>query len=149
MVASRIKAAGLTIKPSKRFIGQSKVSFLGQEESGAGAQPRPVKVEAVDRFLVSSTLRTVKSFPGLTGYYRRYSRDYAKVADPLIRPTEKDVPFVWGDQQETSFQVLKKLLTVAPILSPYNPKLPIELTLMKVEYGLELFCFSEQSQEKS
>lgn len=76
-VQYRIKTAGLKIKPSKCFFGQLIIAFLGHEISAQGVQPSPEKVKAVKEFPVPSSLRAVKSFLGLTGYYRRHIKDHA------------------------------------------------------------------------
>ena len=50
------------------------------------------------------------------GYYRRFVKDFAKLADPLVHLTRKGVPFVWGSDQQSSFDALKACLLCAPIL---------------------------------
>ena len=50
------------------------------------------------------------------GYYRRFVKDFAKLADPLVLLTRKGVPFVWGSDQQSSFDALKACLLCAPIL---------------------------------
>ena len=68
----------------------------------SGPQPRRVK--------------DVKAFLGLTGYYRRFIKDYGAIAKPLHQLTEKNTPFTWDDSKEEAFQTLKQRLTSAPIL---------------------------------
>ncbi|XP_071739537.1 uncharacterized protein [Rutidosis leptorrhynchoides] len=50
-------------------------------------------------------------------YYRRFIKDFSKIAGPLTKLTRKDVSFQWGDEQEKAFQTLKQLLCQAPILA--------------------------------
>ena len=63
----------------------------------------------------------VRSFVGLASYYRRFVKGFASIATHMTRLTQKEVPFVWSDECEESFQKLKTLLTTAPILA-----LPVE-----------------------
>lgn len=61
--------------------------------------------------------KEVRSFLGLTGYYRSFIKDYAKIAIPLINLTKEDVKFEWNKDHEESFALLKTKLIEAPILS--------------------------------
>ncbi|XP_027169505.1 uncharacterized protein LOC113769237 [Coffea eugenioides] len=56
----------------------------------------------------------------LAGYYRRFIKDFSKLASPLTDLTKKGGRFLWGDKCETSFQELKRRLTIAPILALPN-----------------------------
>ena len=53
---------------------------------------------------------------GFVGYYRRFVKNFAEIADPLVALTWKGVPFVWADEQQTAFDALKASLLSAPIL---------------------------------
>ena len=59
----------------------------------------------------------VRNFLGLAGYYKRFVKDFSKIALPLTRLTQKNVKFVWADRCEEHFQLLKDLLTSAPVLT--------------------------------
>ena len=63
----------------------------------------------------------IRSFVGLASYYRRFVKGFSSIASKLMNFTKKNVPFVWSDECEESFQKLKTLLTTAPILT-----LPVE-----------------------
>ena len=58
----------------------------------------------------------IRSFLGLVGYYRRFVKDFSRLASPLTRLTRKEVKFVWSVTCEKSFQELKVRLTTAPVL---------------------------------
>ncbi|KAI3718686.1 hypothetical protein L6452_19566 [Arctium lappa] len=59
----------------------------------------------------------IRSFLGLAGYYRRFIKDISKIVTPLTSLTRKNVKFIWTDGQEQSFQILKRKLCEASILS--------------------------------
>ena len=63
----------------------------------------------------------VRSFVGLASYYRRFVKGFSSIASQLTNLTKQNVPFVWSDECEESFQNLKTLLTTALILT-----LPVE-----------------------
>ncbi|XP_058005414.1 uncharacterized protein LOC131181383 [Hevea brasiliensis] len=59
----------------------------------------------------------VRSFLGLTGYYRRFVKGFSLIATPLTRLLHKNVKFEWNDKFQASFEKLKAILTEAPILT--------------------------------
>ena len=59
----------------------------------------------------------IRSFVGLAGYYRRFIKDFSKIAISLTKLTCKTVKFEWGPKQEEAFRILKHKLTNAPILA--------------------------------
>lgn len=78
------------------------------------------------KFSTPSSVKTVRQFLGLSGYYRRFIKDYAKIAKPLTKLLQKKTLFEWNDDAKQSFQTLKEMLCTAPILQfpdlsqPYN-----------------------------
>ena len=63
------------------------------------------------------TVKEVRSFLGLAGYYRRFIENFSKIAKPLTSLLEKNVAFVWTDKRQRAFDELKKRLTTAPVLT--------------------------------
>jgi len=96
-VLQRLEDANLKLKPSKCCLMQTKVTFLGHIVSGEGLATDPEKVQLVDGWPTSTNLRHVRGFLGLTGYYRKFIKDYAKIATPLTNFTKKNQQFVWTE----------------------------------------------------
>ena len=92
------------------------VVFLGHVVSKDDIQVDPKKIEAVIDWPRSTTVTEVRSFLGLAGYYRRFVKDFSKIAAPLTRLTQKNVKFNRTDWCEEHFLLLKDLLTSAPVL---------------------------------
>ena len=90
--------------------------FLGHIVSKNGISVDPSKVEAVQNWPRPTSVKEIRSFLGLAGYYRRFVKDCSKLASPLTRLTQKRVEFKWTDACEESFQKLKECLISAPIL---------------------------------
>nr|GFA01723.1 hypothetical protein [Tanacetum cinerariifolium] len=59
----------------------------------------------------------VKKKDGLAGYYRRFIKEFSLIAKPLSKLTQKNKPFLWGNNEKEAFQTLKRKLCCAPILS--------------------------------
>ena len=117
-VIERICQAGLTVRPSKCKIGFSKVEFLGHNIGHGEKELHPSNVDKVLNAQRPDTKKAVRSFLGLTGFYRSYIPNYAAIAVPLTDLTKKGCPqrVRWGDAQEHAFLTLKKHLTSKPVL---------------------------------
>ena len=115
-VLSRLADAGLKIKMEKCNFLKSKITYLGHELSRHGVKALKSKIEAVENYPTPTKTETVRSFLGLTGYYRKYIKGYAEIAYPLSSLLKKNVKFAWGESQQKSFDTLKDKLTHAPLL---------------------------------
>ena len=82
----------------------------------SGVSVDPEKVEAVMSWERPKSVFEIRSFLGLAGYYRRFIKDFSRLAAPMTRLTWKEVKFEWNDWCEKAFQELKRRLTTAPIL---------------------------------
>ncbi|GJU74022.1 putative reverse transcriptase domain-containing protein [Tanacetum coccineum] len=77
----------------------------------------PAKIEAVKNWASTTTPAEVRQFLGLAGYYRRFIKDFSKIAKSLTELTQKNKKYIWGEDQESAFQLLKQKLCEAPILA--------------------------------
>jgi len=126
-VLSRLREVNLKLNPSKCYFAAASVVFLGHVVNKEGTRPDPSKIDAVRGFPTPMTVTTVRSFLGLTGYYRNYIKGYSKLAGPLFELTKKDVDFIWTRDCQRAFDALKKALMGAPILVRPNFKEPFYL----------------------
>ena len=120
VVFERLLNAGLKIKPAKCSFFQRSVAFLGHIVSGDGIETDPEKVRAVMEWPVPTSVTEVRSFLGLASYYRRFVRDFSKLAKPMNALTQKNHRFEWTDEAQHSFEALKAALTSPPILAMPN-----------------------------
>ncbi len=112
------------MNPSKCYFAAASVVFLGHVVNKEGTRPDLSKVDAVRGFSTPTIVTTVRSFLGLTGYYRNYIKGYSKLAGPLFELTKKDVDFVWTRNCQKAFDALKEALMGALILVRPNFKEP-------------------------
>jgi hypothetical protein len=94
-VLSRLKEVNLKLNPSKCCFAAGSIVFLGHVVSKEGTRLDPGKIDVVRRFPEPTIVTNVRSFLGLTGYYRKYIKGYSRIAGPLFELTKKDVVFVW------------------------------------------------------
>ena len=90
--------------------------FLGHVVSASGVSMDPEKVEVVMSWERPKSVFKIRSFLGLARYYRRFIKDFYRLAAPMMRLTRKEVKFEWNDLCEREFQELKRRLTSTPIL---------------------------------
>nr|GEU29876.1 putative reverse transcriptase domain-containing protein [Tanacetum cinerariifolium] len=91
------------------------VQFLGHLIDSQGIHVDPTKIEAVKNWTSPTTPTEVRQFLGLAGYYRRFIEGFSKIAKPLTKLTQKNKNCIWGEEQESAFQLLKQKLCEAPI----------------------------------
>lgn len=92
-VFERLKKADLKLKPKKCSIGRKKVRYLGRVVSEAGLEPDKDNISKVLQFVEPADKKTLKSFLGMTGYYRKFIPGYSEMAHPLIKLTHDKRPF--------------------------------------------------------
>ncbi|KAL0541298.1 hypothetical protein IC582_021340 [Cucumis melo] len=96
MVLETLRANKLYAKFSKCEFWLKQVSFLGHVVSKVGVSVDLAKIEAVTSWPRPSTVSEVRSFLGLTGYYRRFVENFSRIDTPLTQLTRKRAPFVWS-----------------------------------------------------
>ena len=117
IVFNRLIKTGLKLRLDKCKFFQDEILFLGHIISENGFKPSDDKVEAVKLFPVPGNTTDLRSFLGLTGYYRRFIKDFAKIAHPLHALLKKDAEYKWTDQCQLAYEILKEKLITAPVLA--------------------------------
>ena len=128
----RLRDAKLYAKLSKCSFFRQEVEFLGHYVGRAGVRMVDGKVEAVARWPEPKKQREVEQFIGMAGYYRRFIKDFSRIAKPLTalcgtRKTKKTgsappkKPFVFGTEERQAFLDLKRAVMSAPCLAMADP----------------------------
>ncbi|GKC57423.1 reverse transcriptase domain-containing protein [Tanacetum coccineum] len=117
IILELLKKEKLYAKFSKCDFWISIVQFLGHLIDSQGLHVDPAKIEAVKNWTSPTTPTEIRQFLGLAGYYQRFIKDFSKIAKSLTELTQKNKKYIWGEDQETAFQLLKQKLCEAPILA--------------------------------
>jgi hypothetical protein len=91
--------------------------YFGHVVNKGGVAPDPSKVTAIREFPRPKTVRDIRAFLGLPGYYRAFIKNYAAISRPLTQLTKKDVKFTWTDTQQQAFNNRKVTLTSDSVLA--------------------------------
>lgn len=139
-VFDAVREVNLKLQLKKCHFAESSLTFLGHVISDKGIQPDNEKIKAILDFPVPSDVSSVRSFLGLTGYYRKFVEHYATIATPLHDLLQKDTPFNWTSDCQSAFETLKSRLVSAPILCHFDNNLPIVLHCDASNRGLGAVC---------
>ncbi|KAL4007883.1 hypothetical protein ACER0C_001735 [Sarotherodon galilaeus] len=167
-VLDRLRDEGLKLSLDKCQFCQPSVTYVGHIISQDGVSTDPKKTEAVTTWPRPNTVTALRSFLGFCGYYRRFVKDYSKVAHPLNQllsgypPAAKkkakekqdgtylnsSEPFGsrWSGECEAAFEELKRRLTRAPVLAFANPQLPYVLHVDASREGLGGVLYQDQGE---
>lgn len=126
-VLSCLTAAGFSINLKKCTFLETEVEYLGRLISQGRVRPSPRKVDALLKSPKPTSVKQVRQFLGLAGYFRRYIPNYAVKTACIAKLTKKGQPFVWGDEQDAARDKIISCLTEEPVLAMFDPKLPTEL----------------------
>ena len=107
-VFQRLKEANLKLSPKKCNFLKKEVKFLGHIVSESGVSTDPSKIQAVRDWPIPKSIKEVRSFLGLTSYYKKFILKYADKSKPLHKITEKSQKCVWTQDCQYSFEELKK-----------------------------------------
>ena len=115
-VFEKLRDAKLSMKLSKCHFFTKEIQYLGHILGKEGIKPVPAKTEAIRIMHPPVNPKQVHAFLGLVGYYRKFIRNFVKIAKPLTMLTQMDVKFEWKEIHQDAFTKLKEAIIQEPIL---------------------------------
>ncbi|GJV67038.1 reverse transcriptase domain-containing protein [Tanacetum coccineum] len=123
----RCKDAHLVLNWEKcHFIFKEGI-MLKHKVSSAGLEVEKVKIDVISKLPPPTNIKGVRRFPEHAGFYRRFIKDFSKIARPITKLLEKDTPFEFDNECQKAFESLKEKLTCAPVIISPNWNLLFEL----------------------
>ena len=115
-VFDRLRACNIKLHPGKCNFLLPRLPVLGHIITAEGVEPNPDKVSAILGLQPPTTVSLVRTFLGMTGFYRHYIKGFGRIATPLTMLLHNDQPWVWGPEQQLAFDTLRTALVTSPCL---------------------------------
>jgi hypothetical protein len=100
---------------------------LGHKISERGIEVDRAKIEVIEQLPPPTNVKGIRSFLGHVGFYRRFIKNFSQIARPLTSLLAKDAPFIFNNECNEAFQILKKTLISAPIIQSPDWTLSFEI----------------------
>lgn len=143
-----LRKEGLKLKLSKCSFLMTSITYLGFEISNGRIRPGELKIKSVQEFAKPESVRNVRQFLGLTGYFRHFIKDYALLAKPLTALLKKDSKWQWTEKEEHAFMTLKERLITRPTLALYVPNGKTEVHTDASSHGVAGILMQQGSDGK-
>nr|ABA97807.1 retrotransposon protein, putative, Ty3-gypsy subclass [Oryza sativa Japonica Group] len=151
LALEKLRGHQLYAKFSKCEFWLSEVKFLGHVISAGGVAVDPSNVESVTNWKQPKTVSEIRSFLGLTGYYRRFIENFSKIAKPMTRLLQKDVKYKWSEECCVLMQDGKVVAYASRQLRPHEKNYPThDLELAAVVHALKIwrhYLFGTRTEE--
>ena len=112
--------ANLTLQISKCEFAVKEVKYLGHIFGQGTLKPNPDKVKIVADMKSPKNIKQLIQALGLMNYFKKFMKDYSKIAKPLYELLKKEAEYLWTEEHEKAFNKLKSLLVNAPMLVLQN-----------------------------
>ena len=114
-VLEKLQSPRFYLKRSKCSFAQSHIDYLGHIISQHGVATNPSKTQAMQAWPIPTKVTELRGFLGLTGYYRRFVRNYGIIVKPLTQLLRKK-QFTWTIEATPAFNALKQAMAQTPVL---------------------------------
>ncbi len=135
-VLEQLKKAGLTVNPVKCQFGKTEIKYLGFIVSPEGVRVDRDKIAPILDYPAPKTVKQVRRFLGMCGWYRHYIEHYADIALPLNNLIGKNKSFIWTTEQARAFDKLKNLIANSVTLAFPNLKEKFIVRTDASDYGV-------------
>lgn len=105
------------VKLSKCFFAKQELSYLGHIISAVGVSTDPKKVQIIAQWPTPSSVKDLRSFLGMAGYYRKFVKNFRLISKPLTNMLRKGELFIWTPTTKEAFQTLIQALISTPVLA--------------------------------
>ena len=136
IVLHKCQDKNLTLNWEKCHFMVTEGIVLGHMISAAGLEVDQAKVSIINNLMPPTTVKGIRSFLGHAGFYRRFIRDFSKVARPLCRLLEKVTKFKFDESCQRSFEEIKSRLVEGPILAKPDWNKEIEIMCDASDYAM-------------
>ena len=137
----------LFLKPDKCEFEQTKVEYLRVIISYNSVEVDPVKVAGVAEWPAPNNKKEVQSFLGFINFYQRFIWDFSHHAHPLFNLTKNDVKWLWSKDEQSAFNTLKGLVTLALILTSPDNSRPFRIEADSSNFATKAILSQESTND--
>jgi len=119
-ILKKCKHYGLKLKEEKCQFACEELEFLGHVIGKNGIAPDDRKIQAITKFPPPTNVKEIRSFLGMTGFYRQFIQDYSEITKPITNLLKQRNAFRWTNECQAAFELLKNCLINSPILAHPN-----------------------------
>ncbi|CAA7037137.1 unnamed protein product [Microthlaspi erraticum] len=135
-VLKRCEETNLVLNWEKCHFMVREGIVLGHKISEKGIEVDQAKIEVMSQLAPPKTVKDVRSFLGHAGFYRRFIKDFSKIARPLTRLLCKETEFLFDEECLKAFEMIKTALVTAPIVQAPNWDYPFEIMCDASDYAV-------------
>jgi len=147
-VLKRLEKNDLFVKLEKCKWKVREVKFLGVVIGPKGVEMQREKIKEVLNWPAPRNVKKVQKFLGLANYYRRFIKDFAKIATPLHVLVRKKQKWRWEKKQKKVFKKLKAIFTIEPILAILDIDKEMRVEVDASDYATEGVLLTKYKDEK-
>lgn len=137
LIFKKLAEHNLKVQFDKCSFMKKNTEFLGHVLTSEGMKPNPNKIKCIEEYPLPTTEKQLKGFLGATGFYRKFVKDYAKIAHPMIKYLKKGSKINTNDPEYIqAFEILKLNITKHPILKFPNFSKPFTLFTDASNYAI-------------
>ncbi|GKB85075.1 reverse transcriptase domain-containing protein, partial [Tanacetum coccineum] len=130
------KDAHLVLNWEKCHFMVKEGSVLRHKVSEAGLEVDKAKINVISKLPPPINIKGIRSFLGHASFYRRFIKDFSKIARPLTKLLKKDTSFEFNDECQSAFKILKEKLSCAPVIVSPNWSLPFKLMCVASDFAI-------------
>ena len=132
----RCQNRGMVLNQDKLKLRVKRVKFMGHVLTANGLEPDPDKVKAIKEMPRPQNVEDAQRLNGFVNYLAKFLPHLAEAMEPIRRLTRKDIRWQWAEEQERAFKKVKAMIVESPVLSYYNPVLPLDVQCDASQKGL-------------
>ena len=136
-VLVRCEETNLVLNWEKCYFMVQEGIVLGHRISARGIEVDKAKIEAIEKLPPPSSIKGIRSFLGHARFYRRFIKDFSRIANPLSSLLVQGTPFDFDEECVQAFSILKDKLVSAPIVVAPNWDLPFKLMCYASDYAIK------------